>query len=80
MPQTYRVARRADPERIYIARRMATRNILTDEAMPPELAETWCHARDVHAEELGLDRLTSDYWTLGLAWIHEQRKTRKLPT
>jgi hypothetical protein len=27
--------------------------------MPEELAETWCHSWEVHAEELGLDRLTS---------------------
>jgi len=73
------MARRADPERIFIARRVATRNVLTDEGMPPELAETWCHAWEVHAEELELDRLTSEYWTLGSAWIHEQRMRRKLP-
>jgi hypothetical protein len=73
------MARRADPERIFTARRMAIRNILTDEGMPPELAETWCHAWEVHGEELGLDRLTSEYWTLGSAWIHEQRQRRKQP-
>ena len=58
---------------------MATRNILTDEGMPPELAEVSCHAWEVHAEELRLDRLTSEYWTLGSAWIHEQRQRRKQP-
>jgi hypothetical protein len=33
--------------------------------MPPELAETWSDAWEVQAEELGLDRLTSEYWTIG---------------
>jgi hypothetical protein len=47
--------------------------------MPPELAETWCHAWEVHAQELRLDRLTSEYWTLGSAWVHEQRQRRKQP-
>jgi hypothetical protein len=74
------MARRADPERIFIARRMAIRNTLTDEGMSPELAETCCHAWEAHAEELGLDRLTSEYWTLGSAWIHEQRMRRKRPS
>jgi hypothetical protein len=63
------MARRADPERINQARRAAIRNALTSEGMPQELAETWCHSWEVRAAELGLDRLTSDYWTLGLAWI-----------
>jgi hypothetical protein len=47
--------------------------------MPPELAGAWCHGWEVRAEELGLDRLTSEYWTLGSAWIHEQRQRRKQP-
>jgi hypothetical protein len=34
----------------------------------------------VHAEELGFDRLTSEYWTLGVAWIDEQRVRRKAPS
>jgi len=71
---------RTDPERGFIARRTAIRNTLTDEGMPPELAETWCHSWEVQAEELGLDRLTSEYWAVGLAWIHEQRMRRKPPT
>ena len=63
-----------------MARRMAILNTLTDEGMAPELADTWCHAWEMHAEELGLDRLTSEYWALGSAWIHEQRMRRELPS
>lgn len=75
------MSRRADPERIFIARRTAIRNALASEGMPEELVETWCHSWEIHAaEELGLDRLVSDYWTLGPAWIHEQRARRKPPT
>ena len=75
------MARRADPERIFIARRTAIRNTLTSEGMREELAETWCHSWEMHAaEEFGLDRLTSEYWAVGLAWIHEQRARRKPPT
>jgi len=57
------MSRRADPERIFIARRTAI--TLASEGMPEELAETCCHSWERHpAEELGLDRLVSDYWTL----------------
>jgi hypothetical protein len=40
---------------------MAIRNTITDQGMRRELADTWCRAWDVHAGELGLDRLTSEY-------------------
>ena len=73
------MARRTDPELMFVARRTAIRTTLTDEGMPPELAETWCRSWEVHAQELGLDRLTSEYWAIGSAWIHEQRIRRKPP-
>ena len=47
--------------------------------MAEETADAWCDAWQDEGERLGLDRLSSDYWTLGLAWIHKQRRTRKLP-
>jgi hypothetical protein len=73
------VARRADPERIFAGRRMAVRNTLAGEAMSVETAEAWCVAWQGEGERLGLDRMSSEYWTLGIAWIGEQRQTRRLP-
>jgi hypothetical protein len=37
------MARRADPERIHRARRVAVRNGLTDSGMSLEDAERWCN-------------------------------------
>ena len=73
------MARRADPERIFTARRTAVRNTLASEAMSVESAEPWCDAWQDEGERLGLDRMWSEYWTIGSAWVHEQRKTRRLP-
>jgi hypothetical protein len=74
------MSRRSTPERIFTARRMAIRNVLTDEGMPLETAEAWCDAWELEADTLDLDRTSSEYWTLGSAWIHEQRIRRKQPT
>ena len=74
------LARRADPARIFAARRIAVRNVLADEGMPTETAEALCDAWEAEADRLGLDRPTPEYRTLGSAWIHEQRLTRKLPS
>jgi hypothetical protein len=79
-----RVARRADPKRIFVARRIAVRNWLSAEGMSEPTAEAWCDAWEAEASRLELDRASSEYWPLGSAWIHEQRKTeqrktRKLP-
>jgi hypothetical protein len=74
------VARRPDPERIFIARRMPIRNTLASEGMAEETPDAWCDVSQDEGERLGLDRMSSEYWTLGSAWIHEHRKTRKLPT
>jgi hypothetical protein len=74
------MARRADPERIFTARRMAVRNTLASEGMAVETADAWCDAWQDEGERLDLDRTSSEYWTLGLAGIHEQRQRRKQPT
>ena len=73
------MARRSDPERIFTARRMAVRNTLASEAMSVETAEAWCDAWQDEGGRLELDRMGTEYWTLGLAWVHEQRRTRRLP-
>jgi len=72
------VSRRADPRRIHIAGRSAVRNLLADEGMPVETADAWCDAWEAEAARLSLER-DSEYWTLGIAWIDEQRRTRRLP-
>jgi hypothetical protein len=80
LAQTHPISRRSTPERIFTARRAAVRNVLATEGMAVETADAWCDAWQDEDERLGLDRASSEYWTLGLAWIHEQRMRRKLPT
>lgn len=41
---SYQMGRRSDPERIFTAWRIATRNRLTDSSMDLETAERWCDA------------------------------------
>jgi hypothetical protein len=62
-----------------VARRTAVRNLLVDEGMLSETAEAWCDAWEAEADRLVLEP-DSEFWTLGIAWIGEQRKDRKLPT
>jgi hypothetical protein len=59
---------------------MAVRNVLASEGIAEALADAWCDAWEAEGERLGLDRMAAEYWALGLAWIGEQRRTRKLPT
>jgi hypothetical protein len=56
------VARRPDPKRIFIARRMAVRNVLASEGMAEETADAWCDAWQDEADRRGLDRRLADYW------------------
>ena len=70
------MARRADPKRIDAARRAAVRNVLIDEnGMSPDLADTWITSWEAEAAGRGLVR-SSEYWTLGLVWIHEQTRRK----
>jgi len=47
--------RRADPERIHLARRAAIRNvIMQSRGLDPELAERWCDAWEAEAALQGL--------------------------
>lgn len=71
------MARRADPDRIFIARRAAVRNGLTGEGVSLEQAEAWCDAWQVEAEVRGIDRRSLDYWGAGIGWIEKQRKARR---
>ena len=51
------MSRRADPERIFQARRDAIRNTLTGSGMPLETAERWCDAWELEATGRGLPRV-----------------------
>jgi hypothetical protein len=70
------MARRADHERINQAQRAAIRNVLIDESRVPaatadELIANW----ETEATNRGI-KPSSEYWTIGLVWMKEQR-TRK---
>jgi hypothetical protein len=74
------MARRADPERIHQARRAANRNGLTDYGTPLEDAKRWCDAWETEAAaSRNVQRNDRDYWTIGAAWIAEQRAARRQP-
>jgi hypothetical protein len=72
------MGRRGDPERIFVAWRAAIRNTLTDSGLSLPDAEGWLRAWEAEAQRLGLAR-SGDYWTLGSAWIAEQRAQRRKP-
>jgi hypothetical protein len=47
--------------------------------MPIEDAELWCDAWELEAERLGLPK-DREYWTVGSAWIAEQRAASRRST
>jgi hypothetical protein len=70
---------RADPARVFTARRMAVRNDLSSDGMAVGKAEAWCEAWQDEGGRLGLDRMAAEYRALRLAWVREQRPTRRRP-
>jgi hypothetical protein len=70
------MSRRADPERIFQARRDAIRNTLTGSGTSLEAAERWCDAWELEATGRGLPRDAS-YWQLGEEWIAVERAARR---
>lgn len=66
--------RRADPERIYQARRAATFRRLADAERLDELdAEHWVSAWEREAETRPIERLSARFWDEGERWIAERR-------
>lgn len=73
------MGRRADPERIHLARRAAIRNlIIQGRSLEPDVAERWCDAWEAEAALRGLER-NADYWDAGKTWIDAQCAARKRP-
>jgi hypothetical protein len=73
------VSRRADPERIHLARRSAIRNtIMQSRGLDPDVAERWCDAWEAEATLQGIERGNA-YWDAGAAWIDAQCVARKRP-
>ena len=70
------MARRADPGRIFQARRDAIRNALTGSGMPLETAERWCDAWEIEAAGRGLPK-DGTYWQAGAEWIAAERAARR---
>jgi hypothetical protein len=70
------MSRRADPERIFQARRGAIRNTLTGSGMPLEAAERWCDSWEQEAAGRGLPR-DAGYWRLGAEWIAAEGAARR---
>jgi hypothetical protein len=73
------VARRADPARIYQAGRAAIRNRLLSSGITDETAERWLQSWEIEAATRGIPT-TGDFWTVGDAWIEEQRAERHRPS
>ena len=70
------MARRADPERIFQARRDAIRNTLNGSGMSLETAERWCDAWEIEAVGRGLPK-DGVYWQTGWDWIVEERAAHR---
>jgi hypothetical protein len=66
------MTRRADPERIHLARPAAIRNRLVSSGKDPQVAEQLCNAWEAEAVLRDLKR-DGDYWEAGKLWIDAQR-------
>ena len=72
------MTRHADPRRIYEAGRAAIRNRLLSSGLDAETTEWWLTAWELEAAVRELPT-TGDFWTVGDAWIAEQRAMRRGP-
>ena len=74
------VTRRADPDRLHTARKIATRDRLIDGGFSEQTAQAWVDAWEREADGRGLDRQSPDYWKGAAAWILERKAgKRRLP-
>jgi hypothetical protein len=62
--------RRADPTKLYIARRMAlAARLVSDARLTQEIAERWIGAWEAAARVRGLDGRLAEWWRPARAWI-----------
>lgn len=68
------MARRSDPERLYLAHRAGHASRLRSQAkLSEEQAERWLTAWEAEAALRGLDRRSGEFWARAWDWIAEQR-------
>jgi hypothetical protein len=70
------MARRADPERIFEAGRVAIRNRLIGDGLRDVTADDWIARWEGHAARDGVPR-DGRYWEAGWNWISEQRAPKR---
>lgn len=73
------MSRRADPDRIFTARRIAVRNRLVGDGWSEETAEQWVAAWQVEADRQGLERANPDYWKGAAYWVAEEKQAGRRP-
>jgi hypothetical protein len=68
------MARRPDPEKLYLAHRAGHLSRLEAQAhMSPGAAEAWMVRWEAEASLRGLDRRSGEYWRNAWDWIAERR-------
>ena len=69
------MARRSDPERLYLAHRAGHVSRLVSEGkMSQEKAEQWITAWEAEAALRGVDRHSELFWRPAWDWISEERR------
>jgi hypothetical protein len=67
------MARKADPARIYAARRAAVESNLTTSGLTQDQADRWLALWEASGELGGLDVNARDHWQAGQEWIKTER-------
>jgi hypothetical protein len=68
--------RRASPEALFPARRIARRNRLEATGMSREVVDEWLTAWEAEARQRGLDPREGAFWDDAEDWIAEQLRGR----
>jgi len=69
------MARRPDPERLYLAHRAGIASRLVSQArLSPAAAERWITAWEAEAAQRGLARHSDVYWRPAWDWITDRRR------
>ena len=71
------MGRRADPERIYVARRMGlVTRLVRVGRIGEDSAERWVAQWETEATFRGLDKRTTAFWEPAWDWIEKRREGR----